>query len=60
MKQKTRFQQQIIWTDHEKPIEYMILVEVDDETEIPIRTIIVRTPVPQRYLPALRCHIILN
>jgi len=58
MKNNSRFLQKIIWVSHEKPTSYMILVEIDKDSEIPIGTSIIR--VPERYLFAFRYHLILN
>jgi len=55
MKNNSRFLQKIIWVSHEKPTSYMILVEIDKDSEIPIGTSIIR--VPERYLFAFRYHL---
>lgn len=58
MKNKTRFLQKKIWVDSEKPLEYMVLIEIDNETELPIGTSMVKCP--KQYLQAFRCYTILN
>jgi len=58
-KNKTRFLQKSFWSHpDDNPKEYMILIEIDNESELPIGTLIVS--VPPRFLLALKYHVILN
>jgi len=59
MKRNTKFLQQMVYIyKGEDPIEYMIIVEYDAITSLPIRTYIVE--VPLQYLAFFKYHFILN
>lgn len=59
MKAKSKFLQQMVYIyKGEDPIEYMIIVEYDAITSLPIRTYIVE--VPLQYLAYFKYHFILN
>jgi len=59
MNGKTKFLQQMVYIyKGEDPIEYMIIVEYDAITSLPIRTYIVE--VPLQYLAYFKYHFILN
>lgn len=54
----TRFLQKTFWVNGEKPKEYMVLVEVDNQSEMPIGTTLVRVPEVETF--AFKYHLILN
>ncbi len=59
MKRNTKFLQQMVYIYRgEDPIEYMVIVEYDAITSLPIRTYIVE--VPLQYLAFFKYHFILN
>jgi len=59
MKARRKFLQQMVYIyKGEDPIEYMIIVEYDAITSLPIRTYIVE--VPLQYLAFFKYHFILN
>ncbi len=59
MKAECKFLQQMVYIyKGEDPIEYMVIVEYDAITSLPIRTYIVE--VPLQYLAFFKYHFILN
>ena len=59
MKARCKFLQQMVYIYRgEDPIEYMVIVEYDAITSLPIRTYIVE--VPLQYLAYFKYHFILN
>ncbi len=59
MKRNTKFLQQMVYIYRgEDPIEYMVIVEYDAITSLPIRTYIVE--VPLQYLAFFKYQFILN